>query len=229
MSFRTRVALPYALIALSSACAATRSAAPADALAARFALADAQRANTLAPDLYARAERARAEAREADDESARKDHTVRARLLLDAAIAEADRIAAEREGAAADARADRSVEERAALERRRLDLEQAAARELAAQAARAEAERALAPATSAHRESDAERVKAASFLCDRAALTLAGALALGLPATTADALERTIAAARLIQSSTARVKAAKHALERVQEALETTRAALPPH
>ena len=88
-----------------------------------FAQADAQRAKQDAPDLYARAERAYQDARSAGATTRAPITTTRARILLEAAIAEADRIALERAATAADIRAEQAVLQRAELERERLDLE----------------------------------------------------------------------------------------------------------
>jgi hypothetical protein len=223
-----------ASLLLLAACAhgAAGTATTTDALAPRFADASAQRAKQDAPDFYARAERAYQDARNASDADARGDHTTRARILLDAAIAEADRIALDRAATASDTRAEQAVLQRAELERQRLELEQAIKRELAAASAREEAARAFQQSAldeqarpGRAKEADANRDQASRFVRDRATLTLAAAIALGLDPVRGDALAGAIAAAEHAATPAARMYAAQRALTDAERALGEARKA----
>jgi len=82
------------LLLPSAACGGARPA-PRTVLAERFETPEAEEASQRAPDLYAAAERARVAAVRADDAGRREaaeDHATRARMLLDTAIAEAERL-----------------------------------------------------------------------------------------------------------------------------------------
>jgi hypothetical protein len=222
------------LLACTGGCATTGSVRRADALMTLFASDDAKRAQAAAPDLYARAERARRDARLAHgDDRAQAQHELRARLLLDAAVAEADRIASERGAAQAEARCAHAIEQRARLEQERLAIEQAATREQAAGKARAEAERAFQQgdlAESKRDEAPAERegsrVKAAEALRGRALLMLAAASAIGLSSERSAEIERLIAGAADARGGAALLSAARSALSESERALGDARKAL---
>lgn len=220
-----------AVVLLLSACAHTSKPAT-DTLAPLFAQADAQRAKQDAPDFYARAERAYQEARTAASDDARADQTTRARILLDAAVAEADRVALERATSAADARAEQAVLQRADLERERLDLERAIERELAAASAREEAVHAFQISATDEqarpgrsKEADATRDEASRFVRDRATLTLAAALALGFDPIRGDGIASAIAATEHAATPTARLASAQHVLGDAERALGEARKA----
>jgi hypothetical protein len=102
-----RIALVAAVfgLALLSGCGARP--APTSILDDRFETPEAEDAQERAPDLYAAASRARIAAAHAEDAGRRpvaEDHGTRARLLLDAAIAEAERLRLEEERLSVEAR-----------------------------------------------------------------------------------------------------------------------------
>ncbi|MFW6051763.1 MAG: hypothetical protein ACODAU_11345, partial [Myxococcota bacterium] len=143
------------------------------------------------PDLAAAAERARREAERAARRGAEEeadDHATRARLLLAAAITEAERL--EHEEARRDAeRRARELEARALeAERERSRIVRRTRRRLAAQVAERQAERAFAHAAEVEqrharwrgREAKARYREAAAALRERAHLLLAAAMAMGL-------------------------------------------------
>ncbi|MDH5494028.1 MAG: hypothetical protein OEY14_18905 [Myxococcales bacterium] len=96
-----------------------------------FGAARAAEARDRVPDLYAQAEGALREARQAEDAAA-ADHRTRARLLLLAAIVESERIDHEERRLALEARERRALREAAALEAERAQLQERQGRELAA-------------------------------------------------------------------------------------------------
>jgi colicin import membrane protein len=200
-------------------------------LRARFAQTDAQHARELAPDLYARAERAWQDAKRATEPDAALDHETRARLLLAAAVAEAERIVLDRAASAAEARYTEALEQRAELERTRVELEQAAARDRAALDARAEAARVFQRAEPAQRgahgaaERDAQRASDAEVVRRHALLMLAAADALGLSGERSNQLALTIAAAEHAANGAAALEAAHAALAAVERALGDARKA----
>lgn len=193
-----------------------------EALSASFERPDAQRARELAPDLYARAERALADARAARDTGTRADHAARARLLLLAAIAETERIELERAAGQADERSERALAERAAVERERLALEQRAARERAALLARAQAERVFASPSATAVASDVQ------FVRERARVTLAAAVGLGLGESEARKVEQRIDEAEQRSHTKDAGAAAERALAAAERALGTVRANTAP-
>jgi hypothetical protein len=204
---------------LAVACAG-RSARP-DALADRFARADARRARELAPDLYARAERARADAQRTPDSerATRSDRELATKLLLAAAIAEAERIENDRAAAAAEARVAEARHARARIERERREIERQLQSEQSARAERAQAARAFGtvPQTAeelsgGRAERQAAQTREGEFLLRRAQLTLAAALALGLTEARGTEVAAAIAAVeRGASNADARMLAAAHA------------------
>jgi hypothetical protein len=207
-----------------------------DVLEARFAEPDARRARAEAPDLHARAERAWRDARSTrNDAATRADHQTRARLLLDAAVAEADRIELDRVAAAAEARYASAIEARADVERQAFDVSREIAREQAARVARAEAERASRrdeiDRTSRGRPKEREvmRAQLAEQLRRRALLTLAAATALGLSDQRSLDLEQTIARGEHSPTGTTALAAARAAMAAAERALADARATPSPH
>lgn len=143
-----------------------------------------------APDLIAAAELAREDAERADasgDTDAAHDHATRARLLLDAALAEADRVRLDRERLALLEEAEAALTEARSLERAREALAARARRDAAAEIARAQMQNAHAAAEllesrgRRHRGPDVDRTRreAASALEVRTRLSIAAARALG--------------------------------------------------
>ncbi len=156
-----------------------------------------------APDLYARAELARREAERAQargDREAAQDHATRARLLLEAAIVEAERIALEGERLEALRIADEAATAAAAAEQARHELERERVHARAAALARAQMQEAWAQAAQeeARRfrrrsaELTAARRRAALALRDRARLVLAAARALGADAAQVEQVAATL-------------------------------------
>lgn len=217
------------LAGLLSACAA-RPATPAE-LPSRFEQPDAARAQALAPDLHARAERARVDAERARDGASARDHAERAELLLEAAVAEADRIELDRARAAQEARHAQVDGERAALERARVAAVHAIRREEAARVARAEAARVFLQAEEdeLRRRDRGEReraqAQAAAFYLKRAELVLAAAAAMGADEAQRKPVRAAIDAAARQKAGSARAAAADRALARAQRLLGAARRA----
>jgi hypothetical protein len=185
---------------------------------ASFAQPAARRAERLAPDLFARAERARDDARDAQDASVRADHLQRAELLLAAAIAEAERIERESELRALETEEATLVQKRAALTQERLEVERELSRRQTARRLRGELEHAKALAqkpASAPGKTRSEREQAqrnaAQVLLDHASLLLSTARALALPAERFSALEQRLAQAR-VEKTTGKALAAAQRL-----------------
>lgn len=199
-----RRALWLALTLAACGPGAPRASAP---LRARLAASESAPARERAPDLVARVEAALDEADAAEragDPAAAADHATRARLFLEAALAEAARLEDETERANVEAQiatllaqARRDEEAREAIDRR-------LARDAAASAAREEALAALALAESdearpARRrrlslEEAADLRRAAAALRARARLTAAAAVALGADEATLTAANEALAA-----------------------------------
>jgi len=227
------VAAPALALVLASACAGTGPR-PGRQDSLRFARADALAARRGAPDLFARAERARLDALAADDEDERSEHGERARAWLAAALAESRRIAQMRAASAAEARVVAAETRRAELERARVELERQAERAAAAVSAREQLVRALLRAESdalgdgsRSRGVDEERAQAAEVLRTRARLILAAAVALQLPrGRAAPAALMTLMSSGPVGKGTARARlaAARTALERAESALGEARA-----
>jgi hypothetical protein len=233
MKHGARRALACGVLWLAAGCAASATTQHVDALRARFAQADALRARQLAPDLYARAERAWQDAKRAGEPDSAADHEARARLLLAAAVAEAERIVLERAASAAEARATRAQQQRAQLERERVELEQAAERDRAAQSGRADAARVFQRLETREQEHsargaverEAQRARDAEVVRRHALLMLAAADALGLERQRSDRLAQTIAIAEHAANGTALLAAARAALAEAERALGDARKA----
>jgi hypothetical protein len=202
-------------------------------LDAAFAGDAAKRARTLAPDLYAEADRARHEASRAKGPAARREHEETAHLFLAAAVAEGERIDLDRERARLDAEVERLVAARVEHERARLAAEAQLGRRDAARAARVESASVLDPrAYEGTTRSRAEREQAdraaAAFVLDRAELLLAAATALGLPDETRVEARGVIDGARNAGASAhAGLRRARLALAAAERALATARNARP--
>jgi hypothetical protein len=196
-----------------------------------FARADVLSASRGAPDLFARAERARADALAAEDEEERGEHAERARAWLAAALAETRRIELMRATSAAEARVVAAETRRAELERSRMAFERAAALEVAAASAREQLARALqraeadglgdgAPA----RGLDESRLQAAEVLRVRARIVLAAAVALALPAERASTVAAALAQRPVRRTPAQGLREARAALELAERALGEARA-----
>lgn len=147
-----------------------------------------------APDLLALAESARDEADaawRAGQEAAAQDHETRARLLVGAAIAEADRVALDVRRQEAEAREEAAVAQANRDDAQRAELTRAQSRQLAADVALQEGRSALAQAERdevrrarrhAPQTKQAHRI-AATALARRARMTVAAARAMGAPET----------------------------------------------
>ncbi len=215
----------------SVACSGARPA-PSSLLDDRFDTPEAEQAREAAPDLYAAANRARIAAEHAEEAGRREvaeDHSTRARLLLDAAIAEAERLALEEERLRVEAREaetelahGRAVEQREEIlgEVRRIEASRVAAAESSAAFERAtEDEAHRFPAsderTALHRE-------AAQVLAHRAELLAAAAQAEGAEAeriaSVSELLERADAANDVAQKLQLTERAVRDALRALGEA-----------
>lgn len=151
---------------------------------------DVGAARERAPDLLALAESSRDEADaawRAGDEAAAQDHETRARLLVGAAIAEADRVVLDAQRRDAEAREEAAVARMNQHEAERAELTAAQSRQLAAEVALREARGALERAERdevrrarrrAPQTKQAHRI-AATALTRRAHMTLAAARAMG--------------------------------------------------
>jgi hypothetical protein len=194
----------------------------------------ARAARARAPDLYARAQRARREAEAAEragDPQAASDHATRARLLLSAAEAEAERIAAENERLEAEQTEQAALSQARRNERTRAEIEAAVERELAARVAREQADKAFEVADEDERRgrrgrrSKAEYRAAAQFLTERTRLVLSAARALGAPGDAIARVEDMVRRARRVDDPTERIAAADRALMEARAVLGQARAA----
>jgi hypothetical protein len=206
-----------------------------DPLAARFAAPDAARARARAFDLYAKAQRAHEDAEAADADTAEQaDQRELALLLLLSAIAEAERLDFDEASAAAEARSAGALQERAQLVKSALEFQQALRRDEAARLAATEFANALGEAQrittkSGKRTPDSiQRIThAGEVLSDRASLTLAAAIALGLTTEQSAGVEQLLARAEHAPEGEARLKAAHAALIAAERALDDARKARP--
>lgn len=157
----------------------------------------------LVPDLAARVDRARGEARVADDDGARRDHEQRAQLWEIAVASEAQRIRLARQREAILREVEAIETQRAADEARRAEIARDVQREQAVKVARAEAARVFAEATedeTRRRGGDTARMvvrrEATQALLERAFAIVAAAAALGAPEVSVDAATRALDGAR---------------------------------
>lgn len=186
--------VPLAVLLLGAAACSGAIPTPVDTTAERFDTAEAEAARERAPDMFAAAERARVEAiraRRRGDLRAARDHATRARLLLAAAVSEADRLALEERRLELEERA-RQLEEQAARDvRARLALQAEMGRRVAARVAARQAalafEQAAEEEARRYRAQADERARmyreAADILLHRAELLSSAARALGADAT----------------------------------------------
>ncbi|HMI90843.1 MAG TPA: hypothetical protein VK509_05740 [Polyangiales bacterium] len=218
------------LLALASGCAGS-GLRPGRHDPLRFARADVLAARRGAPDLFARAQRARADALATDDPEARAEHGERARAWLAAALAETRRIAHMRAASAAEARVVAAETRRAELERARVELEREAERAAVAAGGREQLAHALQRAESdalgdaaRSRGLDEERAQAAELLRARARLVRAAAIALQLPSQRAAVAAPASSGRADGATAHQRLAAARAELERAESALGEARA-----
>jgi len=189
----------------------------------------AKLAARLAPDLYARAQEAKASASRASGD-AREDLEQAAELWIEAAYEEADRITLERKRREHEARSERAQLARAEVDRTRLTIEAETRREQAARLARAEAVKMLAMAAgdeqARDRNQEPAHAEVAAWLASRAELTLAAARALGLAEADAAAAEAALLRARKAKKER-RLEDAQAALAAAERAVGDARALRP--
>lgn len=196
------------------------------------------RARVSAPDLVAEAESAAVDAREAEDSGdseAASDHATRARLLLEAALVEAERIALDEERLEAETRAEGHAAIAARIEGERAARAAEEARSRAASLARREASRAFATAeTDENRRLRRRSVtiagahrQASRALLDRASLLAAAVRALGTEPAEVTALEERILAGSAIADPTAAMNAADEIHRDAMRLLGAARAEAP--
>jgi flagellar motor protein MotB len=211
---------------------------PIETIDERFEAPEAHEARTRAPDMYAAAERAREDARaaeDADDPEAAADHATRARLLLETAIAESDRLALEERRIALE-EATRVAEERRARDvEARLAIERTLARTEAARVAREQAAIAYANAEGddprrfrSREERDALHRESAALLRSRASLMIAAAEALGAAEGDLADARRTLEESGRTRDPAASVRSAELAMRAALRALGAARARLEP-
>jgi hypothetical protein len=195
--------------------------------------ADAARTARLAPDLAARAQRARAAAKQAATPEAQKDHTRRAQLLQLAALAEADRVAIEREIARLEERMALAVTAHAVAQRAQLTAASEHERQRAAAQERAEADRvfdALARPATLRGGAAGNGARDEARLWRRAQARFAAALALDAQA--AESVDRATQLAppsgALAKQASRSVGSAKQALALAERALGAARKASSP-
>jgi hypothetical protein len=169
--------------------------------------AQVDRLHALAPDYVARAERAELRASESATAEAASEHHACAQLLLEAARAEADRVALERQLIAEDLRRDAVLRELAAEEYARVARTQAAPSVLASPD----------PSLAARTKSPESQRMAAEAYIRRARLSLAAARGLGAePGAIAQA-------ERQVRDAAARPAQARGAFEHAQRILDAAR------
>lgn len=186
-----------------------------------------KRAAELAPDLYAKAQEAKARAAEASGD-AQDDLELTAELWLEAACEEADRIVLERKRREHEARIEAAQLARAGLDKQRLELEAAIRRDEAARIAHTEAVKMLALAATDERPrpaGDTAHAEVAAWLVSRAELTLAAARAIGLPEPEAAEVAAAIGRAR---KPKAKLEDAQGALASAERAIGRARALRGP-
>jgi hypothetical protein len=202
-----------------------------------FAQEGVREARQGAPDLVAAAERARKRAAEAEargDREGAEDHATRARLLLSAAVAEAERLRLEAERIDAERQA-RALEARALdAEQEREAVAQESRRLLAARLARDQASKAFEAAEEAEtrrarRRGDDVQARyrdAARFLRDRARLVVAAAVSLGATADDGPAAKaaQALSASESTRDASRAVIEAERALQLALRALGEARA-----
>lgn len=200
----------------------------------RFEAPEAADARRRAPDLYAAAMRAFREARAAEragDVSAAEDHATRARLLLEAAIVEADRLALQTRRLEVEERLGRLSEGTARDARARIEIEVGNARRAAAQIATEQRAAALAEAEATERrryrnradERESLRRQGATILLDQARLVTAAAEAMGAQAADLSSVTEAVRAAEQATTGATALASARRALFRANAVLGTAR------
>ena len=190
-----------------------------------------------APDLVAAAEAAEEDAQRAhlaNDDSASRDYATRARLLLEAAVVESQRIEENQERLQLEEQADAATHELVALQEERAALSQQLARERAAGLARQQAslafERAVDDEPRRHRARSTElssaRREAARALAHRSMLVVAAAGAMGADA---DRVRPIAEAAQEVLSINAPDAAIRRAAQVHRQALQLLGAARARH
>jgi len=215
-----------------AACGATR---PTDTVEAHFDRPEVENARLRAPDLYEQAvaaQRLVATAEADEDTEAAADHATRARLLLAASVAEADRIALEEQRLAAEASA-REAEEQAARDRRaRLSVESETGRRRAAKVAAEQAALAFQQAVDdearRYRARTGERAElrrdAARVLVRRAKLIVAAAETLGADADEVNRASSLIEESERSREPAVALRTAERALRAALSAVGSARA-----
>jgi hypothetical protein len=223
------------LLLLLAACGGTT---PIETIDERFEAPEAHEARTRAPDMYAAAERAREDARaaeDADDPEAAADHATRARLLLETAIAESDRLALEERRLALEEETRVAEERRARDVRARVEIEANLARAEAARVAREQAAAAYANAEGddprrfrSREERDALHRESAGLLRGRAGLMIAAARALGATSEELADAERALEESSRTREPAASLRSAELAMRTALRALGHARSRLEP-
>jgi len=193
-----------ATIALMACLACGGAPAYTDTLRAEFESPDAGSARSAAPEVMAEADRARAlmlAAEDAGDDAAAADERTRARLLLEAAGTQAERVSLEQAQREAEAREEAATVEAVRLETLREQEARALAQDLAGDLARDQARQAFAQAEEDETRRSARnagpvaaaRQRAAQALTLRAQLVLAAAEVMGAAPADVDALRASCA------------------------------------
>lgn len=218
---------------LLAACGGSRPA-PASVLTERFDAPEAEEAARRAPDLYAAAERARVAAVRADEEGDREvaeDHATRARLLLDTAIAETERLALESQRVRVEAEARELTLEygRSVVARDQIleDVRRRAAAAVAGEQAAAAFEQAVVDEGRRYRGRSEERAalhaEALGILGRRARLLAAAASALEAPAEDIAAVTALLDRAAAAGNTPAKLELTESALRAALAALGNAR------
>ncbi len=200
-------------------------------LAALFSDAQVQAARAAAPDLLARAERARKDADSASAAAARADHELRARWLLQAALVETERIAIERRRSQLQQQIDDAEQARAQDEHARAVAQAQLEVLQASQLAQRQAEAGFAQVQQAaagrgeRAGSSTERAQAVAFLVQRTRLVAAAARALGASGGVAADVDAKLDAAQAAPGGSAQaLERALAAFGSAQQALGSARA-----
>lgn len=223
----------YMLLVACFACSGTSSTI-SDPVRARFEEPAAVQAVNGAPELYRQADEARAEAQAAEsrgDLLAAGDHATRARLLLDAAIAETERLEIEEQRLAVDSESLEIEEQLAEAEREEREAREAAVLAETQQVAREQAtsafEQAISDERRRYRSRSSARTQlhreAALVLQRRASLYVAAARAMGATRTELTEVRNRIESSRTESDVTASIAQADEAVRMSFVVLGTAR------
>jgi len=226
-----------ATVALMACLACGGAPAHTDTLRAEFESPDAGSARSAAPEVMAEADRARElmlAAEDAGDAAAAADERTRARLLLEAAGTQAERVSLEQAQREAEAREEAATVEAVRLETLREQEARALAQDLAGDLARDQARQAFAQAEEDETRRSARnagpvaaaRQRAAQALTLRAQLVLAAAEVMGAAPADVDALRASLATES--NDPVVALQTADGALSRALTLLGRARAAQPP-